>query len=110
MLESIACFVEAYLPLLRGPCGRNLSSCFGRVIATRRGRITASGFFDHFFDLANFFLDLSRYLFAGAFVFQVNVICRTSYFFLNRAFGLVNLACDLVFRAFFHLNLLSNKN
>src|ERR1700692_987219 len=76
----------------------------------RRGlttsKITASEFFDHFFDLTDFLLDLTGYLFGGAFVFQVRVVCRMSYFFLNRAFCFVNLARDLVFRAFFHLNLL----
>jgi hypothetical protein len=53
-------------------------------------------FSEDFLHLADFLLDLSAYLFAGAFAFQVRIVRQLAHLFLNGALHFVNLARDLI--------------
>jgi len=64
--------------------------------------VSASRFFEGFFHLADFLLDLPGYLFADIVAFQVGIIRQLAHLFLNLASHFVNLACDLILNAWLH--------
>src|ERR1700674_2494039 len=63
----------------------------------------ASWFFEDFFQLADFLLDLPGYLFANTFAFQVGIVRQLAHLFLNLALHFVNFARNLILDAWLHL-------
>jgi hypothetical protein len=56
-----------------------------------------------FLDPADFLSNLTGYLFANAFAFQIGIVRQFAHFFLDRALHFVNFACDFVLCTWLHL-------
>lgn len=56
-----------------------------------------------FLDLADFLANLTGYLFANAFAFQIGIVRQFAHFFLDRALHLVNFGCDFILSTWLQL-------
>jgi hypothetical protein len=56
-----------------------------------------------FLDLADFLANLTGYLFANAFAFQIWIVRQFAHFFLYRALHFVNFACDFILSTWLHV-------